>query len=279
MRYNIYEGGNLRLTPWDPFIEAGLRPGDTHVEYAAHLKTKHKVVPFFMDNDGEPFQRFLRAGKQSDLIKEDIVAGDSLGIILLAEGTYIEHVVFHNKKAIKGGKLKFTIEGVAADTPEGTLVAAAQDARQAADEAAAAHQAAQEEANTALAMAISGSGSAADALAAQSAADEAKVAAQEAEKAAVAAEKAAEDAALGIGAVAQEFEVSLDYVGYTKVDAGLLLQTNGVIAVELVDSGEDRTGFQNQCWTLSPALVHHNDGHGCSCITLPCDTPYPEPEC
>lgn len=284
MRFNIFEGGNLRLTPWDPFYESGNRPADTHVEYAAHLKTKHKVVPFFFDNDSEAMQRYYRAGAQSDLIQGGIAVGDSLGLVLLAEGSFMEHLVFHNKKAVKGAKLKFTVEGVAAPAPIATLEATAVAAEAAADAADTAAATALGSYTSTLSGALTNQNNASAVTAAARAAEVAREEAVAARAAADEARKQADDAAVGIPAVAATLEVDLDEVGYHLLDLGFILQTNGMVAVELVASGEDGegeplSGFSTQCWTISPALIHHNDGHGCSCMAVPCETEYPDPEC
>lgn len=71
-------------------------------------------------------------------------------------------------------------------------------------------------------------------------------------------------------------EVSLGQVGYTKLNVpeNLLLQTNSEITIKLLSGS-----LQGTCFTLSPDVVHHNDGHRCSCAPICCETEYPRTGC
>lgn len=62
--------------------------------------------------------------------------------------------------------------------------------------------------------------------------------------------------------------------GYYKFPVDKLWQTDGTLVL-VVKSGN----FMETCITVSPALVHHNDGHGCGCYREPCVTEYPDPQC
>lgn len=278
MLYKVYEGGNLRLMPWDALYKADNVSPEHHVEYAAHLKTKHKVVPLFFDAADEAWQRYFRVE-----VPNGFQVDDELGVTLLAEGTYLEHLVFHNKSAVPGATAQIVIYGVVADTPVGTLVSIRDDAQAARTAANTARTAA----NTALTTAVTNAGTdptgaqVAAIAAAQSDLDAADAALAAAQADLDAAQKAVDDAASGMGTAIATFDVDLSTAGYWKFDVDLMLQTNGLISFKLLTEATDEevTGLLGQCWTISPALVHHNDGHKCSCAPVPCETEYPTPDC
>lgn len=245
-KYNVYLGGNKRVdatrangeSMWD----AGLDPADQHVEYAAHLKTRHKTMQYYYDDGHEHTRMFYRSKGLGVL-----PVGDELGVILLAAGSMVNNIVFHNKKAADG-KVKVILNGKAGDAPAD--ISALLDAVAAAKEA---QSAAIAEANTDP----------------TNAALKKKVAA--AKQAVADAEKALTDAN---NTEVQSFDVDLSKVGYTVLRADKFLQTNGDITVNIVEGS-----LSGSCWTVSASVESHNDQHGCSCYTAPCDTVYPDPLC
>lgn len=70
--------------------------------------------------------------------------------------------------------------------------------------------------------------------------------------------------------------VDLSVVGYTDLTlpGKVLLQTNGEITIKLISGS-----LQGACFTLSPDVVHHNDGHRCECAPICCETLYPKSGC
>lgn len=62
--------------------------------------------------------------------------------------------------------------------------------------------------------------------------------------------------------------------GYYTFPVNKLWQTDGTLLLAITGGN-----FMEACITVSPALVHHNDGHECECYRAPCVTEYPEPNC
>lgn len=244
-KYNIYLGGNKRniAQNGDAMWDAGLDPADQHVEYAAHLKTRHKTLQFYYDDGHEHLRMWYRQKGLGVL-----PVGDELGVILLAAGSYVNNIVFHNKKQMEEGKVKIIFNGTASDAPA-DLSALASAVQTAKDELASA----QAKLNT------------------DPTNKDAKAEVAKAKKALADAEKAVADAS---STEIETLEVDLTKVGYTILRTDKLLQTNGDITVKIEDGS-----LSGSCWTVSASVEHHNDQHGCSCYTAPCETVYPDPLC
>lgn len=244
-KYNIYLGGNKRNNTQygDAMWDSGLDPADQHVEYAAHLKTRHKTLQFYYD-DGHQHMRMWYDQKGLGVLP----VGDELGVILLAAGSYVNNIVFHNKKQMDGGKLKVILNGMAGDAPADT--SALSDAVQKAKDDLSSAQAKFNVDPTNKAN--------------KTAVEKAKKALADAEKA-IAAANATE---------VETFEVDLSKVGYTILRSDKLLQSNGDITVKIEDGS-----LLGSCWTVSASIENHNDQHGCSCYQAPCETVYPDPMC
>lgn len=244
-KYNIYLGGNKRniAQNGDAMWDAGLDPADQHVEYAAHLKTRHKTIQFYYD-DGHEHMRMWYRQKGLNILP----VGDELGVILLAAGSYVNNIVFHNKKQMDEGKIKLILNGTASDAP--TDLSGLVDKVQEAKDALAKAQAT-------LNTDPTNKGS--------------KAAVTKAKEALAAAEKAIADAN---ASEIETLEVDLTKVGYTILRSDKLLQTNGDITVKIEEGS-----LAGSCWTVSASVEHHNDQHGCSCYQAPCETVYPDPLC
>ena len=244
-KYNIYLGGNKRNIAQygDAMWDAGLDPADQHVEYAAHLKTRHKTIQFYYD-DGHEHMRMWYRQKGLGVLP----VGDELGVILLAAGSYVNNIVFHNKKQMEEGKLKIIFNGTASDAP--TDLSELSEKVQAAKDALATAQA---KLNTDPTN---------------------KTFKAEVTKAKTALEKAEKAIADANSTEIETLEVDLTKVGYTILRSEKLLQTNGDITVKIEDGS-----LSGSCWTVSASVEHHNDQHGCSCYQAPCDTVYPDPLC
>lgn len=244
-KYNIYLGGNKRniAQHGDAMWDAGLDPADQHVEYAAHLKTRHKTIQFYYD-DGHEHLRMWYRQKGLGILP----AGDELGVILLAAGSYVNNIVFHNKKQMEEGRVKIILNGKAGDAP--TDLSALTDAVQTAKDALASAQA---QLNT------------------DPTNKDHKAAVTKAKATLVEAEKAIADAN---STEVETLDVDLTKVGYTILRSEKLLQSNGDITVKIEEGS-----LSGSCWTVSASVEHHNDQHGCSCYQAPCETVYPDPLC
>lgn len=244
-KYNIYLGGNKRNIAQygDAMWDAGLDPADQHVEYAAHLKTRHKTMQFYYD-DGHEHMRMWYRQKGLGVLPE----GDELGVILLAAGSFVNNIVFHNKKQMEEGKLQIILNGKAGDAPTdlSALVEAVDKAKDGLAKAQA--QANTDPTNKGLKAAVTA-----------------------AKKALADAEKALADAN---STEVETFEVDLTKIGYTVLRSTEFLQSNGDITVKILEGS-----LSGSCWTVSASVENHNDQHGCSCYTAPCDTVYPDPQC
>ena len=62
--------------------------------------------------------------------------------------------------------------------------------------------------------------------------------------------------------------------GYYKFPVAKMWQTDGTLLLVLKAGN-----IMDTCFTVSTAVVHHNDGHECGCYREPCVTEYPEPSC
>lgn len=244
MKYNIYLGGNKRnnVQNGDAMWDSGLDPADQHVEYAAHLKTRHKTMQFYYDDGGEHMRMWYRQKGLGVL-----PVNDELGVILLAAGSMVNNIVLHNKKE-GDGKITVILNGISADAPANN-----EALHQAVEDAKAELATAQADANTAP----------------TDKAKKTKVA--DAKKKVADAEKALAEAN---NTEVQTFDVDLSKVGYTVLRADKFLQSNGDITVKIKEGS-----LSGACFTVSASVENHNDQHGCSCYQAPCDTPYPEPMC
>lgn len=242
-RYSIFLGGNKRhYGPLDVAWESDLTPFDEHVEYAAHLKRRHFVLPYHWSYGDENHQMWFREQGIRDL-----AVGDELAVGLLAAGSKLYDYVFNNKMPVEGTKFEIEILGSASDSPLDMDAITAK-----LDEA----KAALTEAQTALAAAQTPEN-----LAAVTEKQEAV--------------KTAEDemyAALSQSVA--KFEVDANKPGFHYFEVNKFLQTNGLVIVRLKEGT-----MVGSCWSSMLNLVHFDDQHGCACVNLPCETEYPEPEC
>lgn len=245
MKHLIYLGGNKRniAQNGDAMWDAGLDPADQHVEYAAHLKTRHKTLQFYYDDGHEHMRMWYRTKGMTAL-----PVGDELGVILTAAGSFVNNIVFHNKKALAEGKVTVILNGIAGDAPADT--AALAEAVKAAKEKLASAQAE-------LNVTPTDAGK--------------KAAVAAAKKALADAEKAVADAT---NTEVETFDVDLTKVGYTVLRSSEFLQSNGDITVKLKEGS-----LSGACFTVSASIENHNDQHGCSCYQAPCETVYPDPTC
>nr|DAR25208.1 MAG TPA: hypothetical protein [Caudoviricetes sp.] len=244
-KYNIYLGGNKRVITahGEAMMDSGLDPADQHVEYAAHLKTRHKTMQFYYD-DGHEHMRMWYRQKGLGVLP----VGDELGVILLAAGSFVNNIVFHNKKALPEGKLTIILNGVAGDAPA-NLAALSEKVQSAKDALAKAQaQANTDPTNTAY-----------------------KTAVTNAKKALADAEKALAEAN---SKEVETFDVDLTQAGYTVLRSTEFLQSNGDITVKIKEGS-----LSGACFTVSASVENHNDQHGCSCYQAPCETTYPAPQC
>lgn len=245
MKYNIYLGGNKRniAANGDAMWDSGLDPANQHVEYAAHLKTRHKTLQFYYD-DGHEHTRMWYRQKGLGVLP----VGDELGVILMAAGSYVNNIVFHNKKALEEGKLTIILNGVAGDAPADSA-ALTEAVKTAKDELA--------DAQAALNTDPTNAGK--------------KSAVTAAKKKLADAEKALAEAN---NTEVETFDVDLTKVGYTVLRSAEFLQSNGDITVKIKEGS-----LSGACFTVSASVENHNDQHGCSCYTAPCETVYPDPQC
>lgn len=245
MKYNVYLGGNKRVITahGDAMWDSGLDPADQHVEYAAHLKTRHKTMQYYYDDGGTHTRMWYRQKGLGVL-----PVGDELGVILLAAGSRVRDIVFHNKKAVSEGKLTIILNGIAGDAPADNAAL-----HEAVDAAKAELADAQATLNTDPTNAGKKSAVAA------------------AKKKVADAEKAVAEAN---NTEIQTFDVDLTKVGYTVLSAEKFLQSNGDITVKIKEGS-----LLGTCFTVSASVENHNDQHGCSCYSPPCDTVYPDPLC
>ena len=91
-RYSIFDGGNLRLYPWENDRNSGIDPSYP-VRYSAHLPNKQKVLPYHVDPNNEVFRRWMR----DTLPTGSLVPGDQLVIHSYGPGTYINKATLQVK--------------------------------------------------------------------------------------------------------------------------------------------------------------------------------------
>lgn len=242
-RYNIFLGGNKRhYGPLDVAWESELTPFNEHVEYAAHLKRRHFVLPYHYSHYDENHQMWYREQQMRDL---DV--GDELVVNLLAAGSKLNDYVFNNKVAVPGTVFEVEIVGSASETPldMDKLYEAVDAAKKALLEA-----------NTAYA------------------ADQTTEKKAAVTKAKDAVAKAEENVYKALSTTVAKFEIDASQEGFHYFEVNQFLQTNGLVIVRLKEGSMIGT-----CWSSMLDLVHFDDQHGCVCGIEPCDTEYPDPEC
>lgn len=243
-RYSIFLGGNKRhYGMMDVALESELTPFNAHVEYAAHLKRRHFVLPYHYSHYDENHQMWYRENGIRDL-----EVGDELVINLLAAGTKLNDYVFHNKTAVPGTKFEVEIHGSASDSPvdQEALYTAVDEAKAKLSKAQAALMAKMDDADLKKAVA-------------------------DAKKAVADAEKALMDAATEVVA---KFEIDAAQAGFHRFEVNSFLQTNGLVVLRLKEGT-----MMNTCWSSMLDLVHFDDQHACACGVEPCETDYPDAEC
>ena len=242
MRYSIFRGGNKRnyVVNGDSMWDSALVPSDAHVEYSGQLKTRHRVPQFHWDGSHEHTRMYLNT---KDIT--DFEINDELEVVLIAEGSYLQNTVFHNKKAAPGTKIKLIAEGIVGDSPTNL---------------------------EALLEAI-------DTAKADYARKSALLAAdpdnptKKSDKNQALNELRRAETAYANAITTQIFEKEIDLAvpGYHLLDNSGLFQTNGRMVVKIIEGS-----LLDTCWTVSPDVTHHNDEHGCSCYNAPCETILPE---
>lgn len=244
-KYNIYQGGNKRNTAQygDAMWDAGLDPADQHVEYAAHLKTRHKTMQFYYD-DGHEHMRMWYRQKGLGILP----VGDELGVVLLAAGSFVNNIVIHNKKQMAEGKITVILNGIAGDAPSDQTALSAKVTAAKDKVSKAQAQLNTDPTNSAF-----------------------KAALTKAKNELAEAEKALADAN---NTVVEQIDVDLTKVGYTVLRSEKFLQSNGDITVKIKEGS-----LSGACFTVSASVENHNDQHGCSCYQAPCDTVYPDALC
>lgn len=243
-RYSIFLGGNYRHDGHlDPAWKSDLTPFDDHVEYAAHLKRRHFVLPFHFSHYGDNEQMWYRSNGINDLS-----TGDELVLNLLGAGTKLNDYVFNNKVAVPGTVVELLFTGSAADSPvdHDGLYEAIEKAKENLSKAQTTLAADQENSD------------------AKEVVKSAKKALKDAEKAVLAAQSSE----------VAKVEVDLGQQGFHHFEINKFLQTNGLVILRLKEGT-----MRNTCWSSMLDLVHFNDQHGCACGKDYCDTPYPQAEC
>lgn len=243
-RYSIFLGGNKRhYGMTDVAWESELTPFNEHVEYAAHLKRRHFVLPYHYSHYGENEQMWFREQGIRDL-----QVGDELVINLLAAGSKLNDYVFNNKVAVPGTVFEIEIHGSASDSPVDleALNAAVETERAKVTKAQTALMA--NDKDTQLKAAVTA----------------AKAKLDEAEKALLAASSE----------VVSKFEVDASQQGFHRFEVNNFIQSNGLVVLRL------KAGtMMGTCWSSMLDLVHFDDQHECACGVEPCETDYPDAEC
>jgi hypothetical protein len=107
-RYSIFDGGNLRLYPWENDRNSGIDPSYP-VRYSAHLTNFHKVLRYHIDFNNEVFRRWVN----DTLPTGQLEAGDELVTHLFGPGTVLEHFAVQ----VKGVPPTEGVGGEPAPTP------------------------------------------------------------------------------------------------------------------------------------------------------------------
>ena len=239
MRHNLYQGGNRRNLPWEPMIQSG----NTHhtVRYAAHLPTKHRVLPFYFNQLDAGVQDYLE-----QVAPNGIVVNDSLAVHLLAAGTLVREIVVEIKRALPGVMLRVDLMGVAGDT-NAQSVDDATDAstNDTSDQLNPGFGTAGSEAVSIISRTINASVAGYYRL-----------------------------------PVVRRVGINQDYDanGVLLADEGVVTITPTVLPVDPQNPGNTPT-LQNACFSVYTELVHFEDGNECPCPQEPCGAEYPTPEC
>lgn len=241
--YNVFLGGDKLKYPWDNWMDNDQSDKNAKQEYAAHLKRTNYTVPFFFSRFAPHWNNwFVESGMT------DIANGDGFKAFQLAAGSQIKQLVFHNKVAVPGTKVKLELSGVTGKEPAdlAALNKAVTDA-----------QSAYEKAHAAVVKAPDDAGLKAKAAEAKAKVDEANKALQEATE-----------------TVISTHEVDLSKVGYFVFDIGEFLQTNGDLTIIKTEGT-----FESACFSAFVEVNDFSDEHECHCGVLPCDTDYPDALC
>ncbi len=91
-RYSIFDGGNLRLYPWENDRNSGIDPSYL-VRYSAHLTNFHKVLRYHIDFSNTVFNQWV----QDTLPTGKLEVGDELVTHLFGPGTVLEHFAVQSK--------------------------------------------------------------------------------------------------------------------------------------------------------------------------------------
>jgi hypothetical protein len=95
--YGVALGGNKRNWPgWDNLYASGNTAG--RIDYSAHLKNRHKGLPFVWNGAGDDWQNWLH----QETPNGELVVGDELITHWISEGTNVEAIYIHNKVAAAG---------------------------------------------------------------------------------------------------------------------------------------------------------------------------------
>ena len=93
-RYGIALGGNKRNFPeWDNLYASGNTAGFIH--YAAHLMTRHKVLPVNLDFNHPNWHSWMK----QEVAGGALVVGDILDVVWINPGTHVEKIAVHKKNA------------------------------------------------------------------------------------------------------------------------------------------------------------------------------------
>jgi hypothetical protein len=129
MKYAIYAGGNKinRAENGDSFFDAANTASD--VRMASHVKTRHKVVGFHLDLNGELMGKWF---KSKGITKLTAATADELATHLLPAGARIRSLSVQVRRPVTGVTANMVISGVVGNTPPalvgGVTVDAATDA-------------------------------------------------------------------------------------------------------------------------------------------------------
>jgi hypothetical protein len=95
--YGVALGGNKRTGGMWPGYSNLYASGNTagNIDYAAHLKTRHKGLPFVWNGAGDDWQSWLH----QETATGTLLVGDQLQTHWLNEGTNVEALYIHNKVA------------------------------------------------------------------------------------------------------------------------------------------------------------------------------------
>lgn len=96
--YGIALGGNKRNWAfWDNFYASANTAGN--IDYAAHLKTRHKGLPFKFDGCNEDWQNYF----SQEMPTGEPVVGDVFATHWINAGTDVSKLIVHIKRAAPAG--------------------------------------------------------------------------------------------------------------------------------------------------------------------------------